>query len=173
MNKLIISLFLLTACFTGSFAQKSIFKLNLYNFIKYGDPDVYLEVVLNKESSVDATLRLGFGSSPFGGSGYVDINIQGAYRRYLLTKWKDAPIGLFLRPVIGFQSFQAGFNSVNPGNTGRSTGFQVGATGGFQYTFKERFAIDLFAGPSYLIGINENTESGFQPIYTIGVGYGM
>lgn len=171
MKKILLTLgFILTLAMAGM-AQKAIFKINLYTFIKYSDPEVYLEVNLNEKSSVDAALRLGFNNSPFSNNIHANVDIRAGYRYYPLYQMFEAPIGLFLRPVVGFTSLYGGGLSQTGNN--RQSSFQLGATGGIQYVFKKKFAIDLFYGQAYHFSLNDNLSSGFQPVYNIGVGYGM
>ncbi|GAA5220105.1 DUF3575 domain-containing protein [Membranihabitans marinus] len=169
MKKIAITCMLFVGFLTLSNAQRSIIKLNVYSFIESGDPDVYYEYVINESNSVDAALRLGFGSSPFSNAVFVDVNIQAAYRRYLLPQWKPAPIGFFVRPVIGYENTQGGVGNI----TYKYSAIQLGATAGFQYTFKEKFAIDLFAGPAYYFGTNRETPSSIETLINIGLGYGF
>lgn len=171
MKKLFLTLSCILIFICAGMAQKAIFKINLYTFIKYSDPEVYLEVNLNEKSSIDAALRLGFHSSPFSNQLHANVDIRAAYRFYPLYKFFEAPIGLFIRPVGGFTSLYGGGLSQTGNN--RHSSFQLGGTGGVQYVFKKKFAIDLFYGQAYHFSLNENLSSGFQPIYNIGVGYGF
>lgn len=177
MKKIFLILLLIGTIAVAGMAQKAIIKLNLYTFIKYGDPEVYLEYNLNDKMSIDAALRLGFNSSPFSNQIHANVDIRAGYRYYPLHQMFDAPIGLFLRPVAGFTSLYGG--GLNPGTGGpsqigdRRSSFQLGGTAGVQYVFKKKFAIDLFYGQAYHFSLNDNLDSGFQPIYNIGVGYGF
>lgn len=170
MRELFISLCLLFLLVSAGTAQKAILKINLYSFIKYSDPEVYLEINLNDKSSIDAALRLGFNSSPFSNQIHANVDIRGAYRYYPLHQVFETPIGLFLRPVLGYTSLYGG--GIN--QTGfRQSSIQMGATGGFQYVFKKKFAVDLFAGQAYHFSLNDNISSGFRPVYNIGIGYAL
>jgi len=156
---------------TAGLAQKALFKINLYSFIKYGDPEVYMEFNLNDKSSIDAALRLGFNSTPFSNQIHANVDIRAAYRYYPLHNIFETPIGLFLRPVAGFTSLYGGGLSQTGNN--RQSSVQFGGTAGVQYVIKRKFAIDLFYGQAYHFSLNENLQSGFQPVYNIGVGYGF
>ena len=171
MKKFLLTVSILFALASAGIAQKALFKINLYTFIKYSDPEVYLEINLNEKTSIDAALRLGFNSSPFGNQLHANVDIRAAYRYYPLYQVMEVPIGLFVRPVVGFTSLYGG--ALGPGMGNRRSSFQAGGTGGFQYVFKKKFAIDLFYGQAYHFSLNENVESGFQPVYNIGVGYGF
>ncbi len=180
MKKILLTICIILSIAAAGVAQKALFKVNLYTFIKYSDPDVYLELRLNKYSSIDASLRLGFNSSPFSNQIHANVDIRTGYRYYVLNDIFDVPIGLFLRPVIGFTSLyggglnQGGINQggINQIGTRRSS-FQLGGTGGFQYVFNKKFALDLFYGQAYNFSLNDNINSDFKPIYNIGVGYGF
>lgn len=174
MQKFFITLVLLGAIGSAGIAQKAIIKINLYTFIKFSDPEVYLEYNLNDEMSIDAALRLGFNSSPFSNQIHANVDLRLGYRYYPLHEIFEVPIGLFLRPVAGFTSlYGGGLNTgggINQGNNRRSS-FQLGGTGGVQYVFKKKFAVDLFYGQAYHFSLNDNIGSAFQPVYNIGVGY--
>ncbi|HLU94527.1 MAG TPA: hypothetical protein VKZ54_10400 [Membranihabitans sp.] len=171
MKKLLLTLSLIGIVAVAGISQKAIFKVNLYTFIKYSDPEVYLEINLNDKTSIDAALRLGFNSSPFSNQIHANVDLRAGYRYYPLHKIFEVPIGLFLRPVAGFTSLYGGGISSTGNN--RQTSFQLGGTGGVQYVFKKKFAIDLFYGQAYHFSLNDNFSSEFQPIYNIGVGYGF
>lgn len=177
MKNLSLTFALLIMLATTGLAQKALFKINLYTFIKYNDPEVYMEINLNDKSSVDAALRLGFNNSPFSNQIHANVDVRAGYRYYPLHEIFQVPIGFFLRPVLGFTSLYGG--GLNQGGGGinqvgsRRSSFQLGGTGGFQYVFKKKFAIDLFYGQAYHFSLNENFGSGFQPVYNIGVGYGF
>lgn len=162
-------LFLLFIAFGATgFSQKTILKVNLYTWIEYGDPEVYMEFNLNEKSSIDGALRLGMGSTPFSNRFEFNIDIRGAYRYYFLNKYFKTPIGFYLRPVVGFSSLP--YSALNQ-LIGRQSNIQLGATGGFQYVINKKFAIDLFAGEAYFFSLNENYDSQFRPVYNIGIGY--
>lgn len=169
MKKYLSILFFSFLIINISWSQKSLLKFNIYKFIDEGNPDFYYEYIINEANSVDAIFGLGFGNSPFSNSLSVNVNIQAAYRRYLLPQWKPAPIGFFVRPVIGYRNFNNSYSGI----TYKYSTFLLGATAGFQYTFKERFAIDLFAGPVYHLGTNKETPNEFETFINIGLGYGF
>lgn len=156
-KKSVLVLIAILASVTLNFSQSSLTKVNLYSFFDTSEPDVYFESVFNDRSSLDFALNLGLG--PF------STNIQAGYRWYLSSEW-EAPNGIFVRPLIGFQSYEDDSEQEN-----RYSGFRIGVTLGFQYVIAKHFPIDLFIGPAYLIGINENTESGFEMIFNVGAGY--
>lgn len=174
MQKLFITMVLLCAVVCTGMTQKAIIKVNLYTFIKFSDPEVYLEYNLDEKMSIDAALRLGFNNSPFSNQIHANVDLRVGYRYYPLQKMFEAPIGLFLRPVAGFTSLYGGGpntgGGINQTNNRRSS-IQLGGTGGLQYVFKKKFAIDLFYGQAYHFSLNDNIGSGFQPVYNIGVGY--
>ena len=177
MKHLFLTFALLFMAIGAGMAQKAIFKVNLYTFIKYSDTEVYLEINLNRYSSIDAALRLGFNSSPFSNQIHANVDIRAGYRYYPLNEIFDVPIGLFLRPVAGYTSLYGG--GLNQGGGGinqigtRRSSFQLGGTGGFQYVFNKKFALDLFYGQAYHFSLNDNVNSSFRPVYNIGVGYGI
>ncbi len=177
MNHISLTFALILIFATAGMTQKALFKVNLYTFIKYSDPEVYMEINLNDKSSIDAALRLGFNNSPFSNQIHANVDIRAGYRYYPLHEIFQTPIGFFLRPVLGFTSLYGG--GLNPGGGGinqvgnRRSSFQFGGTGGFQYVFNKKFAIDLFYGQAYHLSLNDNFGSGFQPVYNIGVGYGF
>jgi|GEM_PF-3243603 len=170
MKNFLLSIGIIFLCVTFGYAQKSILKVNLYTWIEHGDPEVYMEFNLNKYSSVDGALRLGLGSNPFSNRVEFNVDIRAGYRYYFLHKIFDAPIGLYIRPVVGFSSLP--YSNVHQ-LIGRQSNFQMGATGGFQYIINKKFAIDLFAGQAYFISLNDNYDSQFRPVYNIGIGYGF
>src|SRR5690625_1306565 len=104
MKNFLLSIGIIFLCVTFGYAQKSILKVNLYTWIEHGDPEVYMEFNLNKYSSVDGALRLGLGSNPFSNRVEFNVDIRAGYRYYFLHKIFDAPIGLYIRPVVGFRS---------------------------------------------------------------------
>jgi len=170
MKNHLFFILLFLGCGATGFSQKTILKVNLYTWLEYGDPEVYMEFNLNEKSSIDGALRLGLGSTPFSNRIELNIDIRGAYRYYLFHKKFNAPIGFYLRPVVGFSSLP--YSAINQ-LIGRQSNIQIGATGGFQYIINKKFAIDLFAGEAYFISLNENYDSQFRPIYNIGIGYGF
>lgn len=171
IKKYLLFILFFIGCGTLGYSQKTLLKVNLYTWIEYGDPEVYMEFNLDEKSSIDASLRLGFGSTPFSNRIDFNIDLKAAYRYYLLHKKFKTPTGLFLRPVIGFSTLPPMSNTAAFG--ARYNNFQAGATAGFQYIIRKKFSIDLFAGEAYYFSLNDDFESRFRPVYNIGIGYGF
>src|SRR5690625_6061069 len=100
MKNFLLSIAIIFLCVTFGYAQKSILKVNLYTWIEYGDPEVYMEFNLNKYSSVDGALRLGLGSNPFSNRVEFNVDIRAGYRYYFLNKNLYDLIVLFISHVV-------------------------------------------------------------------------
>lgn len=175
MNRLTLTLALLLGCLAMTWAQSNVLKLNILSPIVKT-----FNVSYEKKVSPTGSLQLGFFYTGYsdGGESFKGFGITPEYRAYLSDT--EAPDGFYVAPFVRYQTFDA---EDDLGNAGTLSGFGGGLVIGRQWIFKEKFALDLFIGPSYVSSsfkqtagadeIGTDTFDGFGLRFGVNFGLGF
>jgi hypothetical protein len=150
---------------------------------------VSYEQKLSESSSfqvaVSGTFGYKDGSSSYSFNAYSDqlstsgFSITPEYRLYLSEK-HPALEGFYVAPYVRFQYLSQTGNLYNYSSSGSMftqkydanlTAFGLGVTVGRHWIFKQRFSLDLFAGPGYTFASTSSNQNGVSPSKGDFVGY--
>lgn len=142
-NKLFLVALMLTGFILTANGQGNVIKINILSPV-VKTFNIQYEKKLNATSS----FQLGFFYTGYstGGTSFSGFGLTPEYRFYLSDS--EAPKGVYVAPFVRYQSFTLEDGS----NKGTLSTFGGGLILGKQWIFKEKFALDLFIGPSYNSG---------------------
>ena len=142
-NKSFLVALLMTGFIITASGQGNVIKINILSPVVNT-----FNIQYEKKLKSDASFQLGFFYTGYstGGTSFSGFGITPEYRFYLSDT--EAPKGVYVAPFIRYQSFTL----TDGGNKGTLSLFGGGLILGKQWLFKEKFALDLFIGPSYSSG---------------------
>ncbi len=145
-------------CSFSAQAQSNVFKINIISPV-FKTASVFYERAINEESS----FQLGFFYTGYSGDNtkFNGFGITPEYRFYLSES--AAPAGVYVAPFVRYQNFDLEDEVTLDEATFSS--FGGGLLIGRQWIFKERVALDIFIGPSYVSGdvkVTEGSEGSFD-----------
>lgn len=139
-------------------AQSNVLKINILSPV-VKTASVFYERALNDQSS----FQLGFFYTGYSGDDtkFSGFGITPEYRFYLSET--PAPNGFYVAPFLRYQNFDLE-DEISSDKASYSS-FGGGLLIGRQWIFKERVALDVFFGPSFVSGdvkISEASEASFD-----------
>ncbi len=142
MKKTNLTLLFIIGFSATVWAQENVIKLNIFSPIVKT-----LNMSYERKISESGSFQLGFFYTGYSDdiSSFKGFGITPEYRMYLSDT--EAPEGFYLAPFVRYQKFDA---EDEFGNEGTLSGFGGGLVVGKQWIFKEKVALDLFVGPSYV-----------------------
>ncbi|MGB0521508.1 MAG: DUF3575 domain-containing protein [Flammeovirgaceae bacterium] len=170
MKKLHRLFIVLALVFTGTLAkaQKTVIKANLLSPV-VSTGSFFVEHAISETSS----LQLGgfYTGASVGDTKFRGFGITPEFRYYLSDR--EAPAGFYLGPFLRYQNFTLTYDSDD--SEADLTTFGGGVLVGNQWIFKERIALDIFAGPSYNAGSLEAKDGANEDNFETGTfdGFGF
>ncbi|MDL5048621.1 DUF3575 domain-containing protein [Oscillatoria amoena NRMC-F 0135] len=177
MKKINLVLLVVMASSIAAWSQSNVIKFNILS-------PVVKTFNMSYERKINANsgFQLGFFYTGYSdddtGESFKGFGITPEYRFYLSET--EAPAGVYVAPFVRYQRFDA---EDDFGNKGTLTAFGGGLVIGRQWIFKERVALDIFLGPSYVTstfkqtaGTNEigsDTFDGFGVRFGVNLGLGF
>ena len=152
MRKLFLLAFIATAFVTKGFAQdeyQNVVKLNPLGAL-FGSANLAYERALSEKSSV--VIAPSFGMLKSGGFKYTTFGLGAEYRFYF-SKEKEAPMGFYAAPGVGFSFGQAKIDDIyGDGEDSKTNITAINAKGviGYQWIFGSGFTVDLNGGLQYV-----------------------
>ena len=147
-NKLFLVALMLTG-FLMANGQGNVIKINILSPVVKT-----FNIQYEKKLSAASSFQLGFFYTGYstGSTSFSGFGLTPEYRFYLSDT--EAPKGVYAAPFVRYQNFTL----TNGGDKGTLSLIGGGLILGKQWLFKEKFALDIFIGPSYSSGSTKVTS---------------